>query len=47
MWTSCLSLQDYQMDINGEIIPVHTTKIYGTEEIQHHAVLVLASASGE
>jgi hypothetical protein len=35
------------MDTNGEIIPVHITKVYGTEEIQHHAILMLVSAGGE
>jgi hypothetical protein len=35
------------MDTNGEIIPVHSTKVYGKEEIQHSAVLKLVSAGGE
>jgi hypothetical protein len=35
------------MDTNGEIIPVHTMKVYGTEEIQHHTNLMLVSAGGE
>jgi len=35
------------MATNGEIIPVHTTRVYGKEAIQHHAVLMLVIAGGE
>jgi hypothetical protein len=38
MWKRCLCLRDYQMDTNGEVIPVHTAKVYGREEIQHHGI---------
>jgi hypothetical protein len=38
MWKPCFSLQDYQLDTNGEVILVHTAKVCGRDEIQHHGI---------